>query len=42
MRAVIGQFSGQYSPVRTAEFKFGFVAKLCCGLSASVINFHRR
>jgi len=31
--AVIGQFSGPYSPVRAAKIKVRFAAKLFCDLS---------
>ena len=36
-RAVIGQFSGPYSPVK---FKVDSVAKLFCDLSPTVLNFN--
>ena len=39
-RAVIGQFSGPYSPVRPA--KVDSVAKLFCDLSPTVLNFHSK
>ena len=39
-RAVIGQFNGSYSPVRSAKFKVGFVAKLFRDLSPSVLTFY--
>ena len=41
-RAVIGQFSGPYSPVRPAKIKVDSVAKLFCDLSPTVLNFHSK
>ena len=37
---MIGQLSGPYSPLRPA--KIGFVAKLFCYLSPSVLNFYSK
>ena len=33
-RAVIGQFSGPYSPVRPLKFRVGFIAKLFLAIIA--------
>ena len=41
-RAVMGQFSGPYSPVRPAKFKVDSVAKLFCDLSPTVLNFYSK
>ena len=41
--AVIGKFSGPYSPVRgPLKFKVDSVAKLFCDLSPTVLNFHSK
>ena len=39
MRAVIGQFSGPYSPARTAKIKSFFVAKRLHDLSTNFLNY---
>ena len=42
-RAVIGQFSGPYSPVRPSKLaKVDSVANLFCDLSPTVLNFHSK
>ena len=41
-RALMGQFSGPYFPVRPAKFKVDSVAKLFCDLSPTVLNFYSK
>lgn len=41
-RAVIGQVSGPYSPVRPLKFKIGFIAMLFRDFSPSVLNYYSK